>query len=204
VESNRPKSPEVFDFTQTEAAIVRSGSGVCLGISPSNLSGLRSLASAHRRAEPRGAPSRPFEVSGSADPSGRAGLRVPASARKQGLRADRHDAGRVDDAASRAAGDERVDCPIGLRHPLWSTHANCSSRPRCRSPRAHLAQWNPRARRPEGWSSGARALQRIERLRNGSCTRGCATRRESQAGDTSSACHEPPPRRYPAHASAPS
>jgi hypothetical protein len=28
VESNRPKSPEAFDFTQTEAAIVWSGSGV--------------------------------------------------------------------------------------------------------------------------------------------------------------------------------
>jgi hypothetical protein len=50
VESNRPKSPEAFDFTQTEAAIVWSGSGVCLGISPSNLPGLRSLASALCRA----------------------------------------------------------------------------------------------------------------------------------------------------------
>jgi hypothetical protein len=49
VESNRPKSPEAFDFTKTEAAIVWSGSGVCRGISPSNLPGLRSLASALRR-----------------------------------------------------------------------------------------------------------------------------------------------------------
>ena len=49
MESNRPKSPEAFDFTQTEAAIVWSGSGVCLGISPSNLPGLRSLASAQTR-----------------------------------------------------------------------------------------------------------------------------------------------------------
>jgi hypothetical protein len=30
VESNRPKSPEAFDFTQTEAAIVWCASGVCL------------------------------------------------------------------------------------------------------------------------------------------------------------------------------
>jgi hypothetical protein len=37
VESNRPKSPEAFDFSQTEAVIVWSGSGVCLGVSPSNL-----------------------------------------------------------------------------------------------------------------------------------------------------------------------
>lgn len=50
VESNRPKSPEAFDVTQTEGAIVRSGSGICLAISPSNLPGRRSLASARRRA----------------------------------------------------------------------------------------------------------------------------------------------------------
>ena len=37
------------DFTKTEAAIVWSGSGVCRAISPSNLPGLRSLASALRR-----------------------------------------------------------------------------------------------------------------------------------------------------------
>jgi hypothetical protein len=42
LESNRPKSLEAFDFTQTEAAIVWSGPGVCLGISPLNLPGLRS------------------------------------------------------------------------------------------------------------------------------------------------------------------
>jgi hypothetical protein len=49
VESNRPKSPEAFDFTKAETAIVSSGSGVCRGISPSNLPDLRSLAFALRK-----------------------------------------------------------------------------------------------------------------------------------------------------------